>query len=444
MKTKEELKKEVQRAMDARRDEIDRVTERLLKGCELGFREYKTAKYLNELYEKMGYKFERGLALTGMKSIVEGKAGSGPRIAVIGELDGLPIPDHPDANPETGAVHACGHNAQSAMVVAIAMALKDTDIMDYLSGSVALFHVPAEELAELDFRLNLIKEGKLQYLVGKPEMMRLGSFDDIDMAMMVHNTGADMKFGIGCTLNGSFIKSVTYYGKAAHAATYPQWGINALNAAGIAFNGIHAQRETFRDEDAVRIHWILSEGGMGVNVIPSETQIDMMVRAKETTPLADANMKVDRALKAGAMAVGARVRIETRPGTGATLLYPELDDVFKENGELLMGEGSVEKMPHKTGSTDLGDLSQIMPAIMPFIGGAIGQGHQTDFHIGDIDNSVIMPAKAMAMSLIDLLYDGASKGNQILENSNPPMTKDQYLNFLSGINKVEEFDPESM
>jgi metal-dependent amidase/aminoacylase/carboxypeptidase family protein len=314
-------------------------------------------------------------------------------------------------------------------------------VFQELSGSVVFIHVPAEELVDLEYRQRLKQEGKIRYLVGKPELIRLGAFDDIDMCMMVHNTTnpPDLLLGVGTTLNGCVMKTIVFRGKGCHAGAAPWAGANALNAANLAFNAIHARRETFRDEDAVRVHWIITKGGVAVNVVPDEVRIEMFVRARSTEALAGADAAVDLCLKAGALATGTEVEIETLPGYMPILPYPEFDAVFCENAELLVGQGNVSRVPHKGGSTDLGDLSLIMPAIHPFVGGARGNAHSTSWHAGTVDDSVLRPAKAMAMTVIDLLVNDAERGQAVMAKSSPPFTRAKYLEFLDSMERVETY-----
>jgi amidohydrolase len=438
-----QLKQRVRDAIDARAEDIGRVAEEVLRNAELGYREERTSAIVRSVYDELGVGYEHGLGLTGIKTVLEGEAGPGPTVAILGELDALPIPDHPDANPATGAAHACGHNAQTAMVIAAAYGLLDATVLPSLAGRVALVHLPAEELVDLDYRLDLKRQGRIRYLVGKPELVRLGAFDDVDMAMMVHNTGtpSDLELGVGSTLNGAIMKTIRFRGRAAHAGASPHRGVNALKAANLAFQAIEAQRETFQDDDAVRVHWIVTRGGDAVNVVPSQVEASMFVRAKTAEAMADANEKVDRALRAGAMALGASVDISTLPGYMPISPYPDLDDVFRRNAVELVGEHGVVSMAHKGGSTDLGDLSAFMPAIHPFTGGASGNAHATDWHAGSLEDAVLRPAKAMAMSAIDLLAEGARGAQHVLEASSPPMTKDGYLAFLQALETEETYAP---
>lgn len=136
----------------------------------------------------------------------------------MGELDSIIVPDHPDADPETGAAHACGHNAQIANLLGVAYGLVESGIMSELDGNVALMAVPAEEYVEVEYRLALKEQGKIEFLGGKPELVRLGAFDDISMAMLTHQASRESgKLSVGAETNGCVVKMITYIGKAAHA-----------------------------------------------------------------------------------------------------------------------------------------------------------------------------------------------------------------------------------
>ena len=146
MTTKDELKSSLYAAIDRRSEEIIALGEGLRRHPELGFKEVKTAKVVAETFCKLGLAPRTGLALTGVRAELPGHAGEGPTLALLGELDALIVPGHPEADPETGAAHACGHNAQVAGLLGAVMGLIDSKVMQHLSGRVALFAVPAEEL----------------------------------------------------------------------------------------------------------------------------------------------------------------------------------------------------------------------------------------------------------------------------------------------------------
>ena len=278
----------------------------------MGYKEHKTAALVKAELEKLGIEPECSLAVTGVKGRMAG-ASSGVTVAVMGELDAVTCATNPDANPETGAAHACGHNAQIAAMLGAAMGL--SAVREYLDGDVCFFAVPAEEFVELSEREALVNEGKIKYLGGKQELIRLGEFDDVDMAMMVHahgNDGEPMVAVDGGSL-GFVAKTIEFYGKATHGST-PYEGINALNAATLALACINAQRETFRDEDKVRIHPIITNGGELVNVVPANATIETYVRGASFEAIKDASMKVDRAVTGAAYAVGAKSEVKNFKG----------------------------------------------------------------------------------------------------------------------------------
>ena len=386
---------------------------------------------MSEKLTELGIKHQNGIALTGTKGYL--RAGSeGPTVAIIGELDSLKVPGHPNADPVTGAAHACGHNCQIGIMLGVAAALTEPGVLDALSGRVALMALPAEEFIDVEYRWQLYQEGKLGLLGGKQEFIRLGAFDDVDMAMMVHTSASpnEAKFSAGGTSNGHLVKHVTFRGKAAHAGSSPHRGVNALQAAVVALNAINTQRETFRDEDTIRLHGIITEGGAAANSTPAEVRYEGRVRGASLDAIAEANRKMDRCLRAGALALGARVDIVTIPGYLPIIHNEMLIDVFRESAVDLVGPERFTMQPdnHIRGSsTDMGDLSHVMPVIHPYTGGATGMGHGVDYMIQDYEQAVIRPAKALAMAVIDLLAGGAAKAKEVLAKSPPRMTRKQYL-----------------
>jgi metal-dependent amidase/aminoacylase/carboxypeptidase family protein len=261
--------------------------------------------------------------------------------------------------------------------------------------------------------------------------------------MMVHAASSlnmEAKAGISSSNNGFIGKQARFVGKAAHAGGAPHRGVNALYAAQIALSSINAQRETFRDEDTVRIHPILTRGGDLVNVIPNDVRFETMVRGKTAEAIEDAGGKVDRALRAGAVALGASVEIVTLPGYMPLINDQHMARLFKDNFLTFYGEDDWEDTGHRTGSTDMGDIAHIMPALHPYVGGFSGTGHGSDWAIDDKYLAYILPAKLMAMTVIDLLAGNAETAREILDTTTPPMTKDEYLTFMRRNARDESFD----
>ena len=434
MSTVDELKASVQAEIDRHGDDLIGVAKAVLENPETGFREEKTSRLVGEKFTELGIPYQGRIAITGLKGILDGGS-SGPTVAVMGELDSLKVLGHPHADPETDAAHACGHHCQIGMMLGAAVGLKASGVLESLAGRVALIAVPAEEYIEIEYRDDLRREGKLEFLGGKPEFIRAGALDDVDIAMMTHtSSNADEgKIAFGGTNNGLVAKRITFTGRAAHAGGAPHAGINALNAAMIALSAIHAQRETYRDQDTIRIHPIITQGGVSVNSVPADVRMETFVRGKTVEAFQAASEKVDRALRAGAMAVGGSVTITTLAGYLPLRSDEKMLDLYSANAAQLVGEDGLTRLAHRTGSTDMGDLSHIMPVIHPYVAAASGASHGDDYIIEDYELGVLTGAKAMAMTVVDLLADGASRALEIKAAYNAPMTKAQYLSLMRGM-----------
>ena len=438
--SKEELKRLVSDAIDSRADELVNVAQTILNNPEPGFRETETSRLVSNKFGELGLRSRAGLAMTGVRVDMAG-ATAGPTLAILGELDSLIVNEHPHANSGTGAAHACGHHCQIAMMLGATMGLMQPDVLNSLSGRLVFMAVPAEEYIEIEYRDNLQQDGKIEFLGGKPELVKLGEFDDIDMAMMLHTTSNpdEKKLCISETNNGTLAKRIQFIGRGSHAGGAPHLGINALNAATLAISAIHYNRETFRDEDSIRVHPIITKGGEAVSAVPADVRMETFVRGRSVEAIMDANAKVDRALKAGAMAVGGQVNIKTIPGYLPLRQNKAMSDVFKANADDLVGEDNVGHTAHRGGSTDMGDISHLMPTIHPYVGGATGLGHGSNYLVEDYGLAVVTAAKALANTAIDLLADGASRGGSIVSGHRPEMTRPEYLKFMRGLASEETF-----
>lgn len=433
---KERLKELVSKTIDEKREEIIGIGEQIFKNPELGFKENKTSALVKEVFKSLNLPYEENLAITGVKACAEGRSHD-MKVAIMGELDAVVSPMHPCADPNTGAAHACGHNAQVAAMLGAAMGLKVSGALSELDGDVVFMAVPAEEFVELEYRERLRDDGEITFFGGKQEFIRIGAFDDIDMAMMVHSHAAEggRKAFIAPASTGFIGKTVRYKGKEAHAGAVPHEGINALNAAMLGLMAIHVQRETFRDEDKIKVHPIITKGGDLVNIVPADVRMETYVRGKTIDAVVNANDKVNRALKAGAYAVGAEVEINEIPGYMPMEQNLEMNRLFAENIQKFIGKENVIEGVDLTGSTDAGDVSLIMPMLHPTIGGFLGNAHSKDFRISDPEMVYIIPAKAMAFTVVDLLFDNAKEAKQIKSNFKPAFTKDSYLEFWNKLLK---------
>ncbi len=433
--TKEQLKQAACEAIDRNRDRIFALGDAIYCEPELGYKEVRTAAKFKALLDELGYPYRDGVALTGVVSRRKGRS-SRLNVAVMGELDAVISPSHPDSNDETGAVHACGHNCMIAALGGVAIALKEANLMEELDGDVSLMAVPAEECVEIEYRNRLRAEGKIHFLGGKQEFIRLGEMDDVDMMLMQHTALAapGFKAGAGSNCNGFTVQLVRYIGREAHAGAAPFEGVNALNAAMLGLMGIHANRETFRDEDHIRVHPIITKGGDLVNVVPADVRLESYVRGTKTSAILDARDKVDRALRAGADAVGAKVEITHLPGYLPSILNDGLMGLCYENLKTLVGEDAqYDCVGFGGGSTDAGDISHLMPTLHAFFAGAKGGFHSEEFTVVDKELAYLTAAKALTMTVIDLLADGAETGLAIKQAYQPVFTKEEYLTKWGGL-----------
>jgi len=435
------LKAELFAEIDRRAEALCRFGEDIFDHPELGFREERTATCVAEALRALGLHVEEGLARTGVRATLRG-AEPGPTIAIMGELDALPVPGHPRADAATGAAHACGHNAQLAHVLGVATALVAGDAQRRLAGTVVFLAVPAEEYVDLEWRAAAARRGEIEFLGGKPEFVRRGVFDGIDLALMVHASGndGDAPLSIIWEFGGFVAKRIRFLGRAAHAGVAPQRGINALAAARIGLAAIDAVRDTFRDDDRIRVHPIVTHGGDAVNVVPHEVRVETFVRGASVAAIADAAAKVDRAIRAGAYAVGAEVEITTLPGYLPLSVDRTMGGLFRDNAVALVGGGGWGEDAVGGACTDAGDLSHLMPVLHPNHGGCAGFNHTVDFRIVDPHAAYVTPAKALAATVVDLLADGAHGARATLAAFVPRLTRDAYLAHMRASTRTEHFD----
>lgn len=411
--------------------------------AELGYKEFRTSNKFTDLLKTLNLDVQENLAVTGVKGYLKGNQHD-ISIALIGELDALRIPDHIYANIETDAAHSCGHNAQLAGVIGAAIALSDPEVRTSLDGDVIFFAVPAEEYGEIEFKNQLKQEGKIKYGGGKSELIRIGAFDDVNMSIVHHSSVEGLSVGNG-TSNGFVSKVIRYIGREAHAAAQPEKGINALNAASLGLSALAYQRETFKDEDSVRIHSIITKGGNLVNVVPNEVVLESLVRAKNTEAIIDADKKTDRAFAAGAFAVGAGIEITTMPGylprpseAANTLIVQAVKEAAPEKKVR-----KIDPYSHMAGSTDVGDLQHIMPVFEFNTGGVTGALHSKDFHVVDEEEAYVLTAKIFALSAYKFLKEGARASKKLIENYKPKYTKEEYINFMESLIKYKRREIEN-
>ncbi len=424
--------------MDAIRSAVEKYKDMILeaeryiwKNPETGYKEYKTNKYMAEQFEKLGYKLTYADGITGFYTVID-TGREGPEVLVLGELDSVICANHKEADPETGAVHSCGHNVQAATLLGIAAALTDEKVLEKLCGRIRLCAVPAEELLEIDFRTKLREQGKISYFGGKTEFLHRGYFDGVDIAFMVHASSGyrSIKGHVGC-----IAKKVVYKGVAAHAGGSPWNGKNALYAATCGINAANALRETFKEDDVIRFHPIITNGGQMVNAIPEMVTIESYVRGKSFDAIVEANKKINRALCGAALSVGTNIEIIDIPGYAPGGDDPNMTDVAADAAEMIIPERNfVRTDSFSSGSTDMGDLSLLMPTAHLYSSGTEGTSHGADYYVTDPIAACVDSAKWQVAILTLLLGNNAERAKKIIAEFEPAFkSKDEYLSYIEAI-----------
>lgn len=440
-------------AIEQNKSLILEVERHIWQNPETGYREWKTHDYLVGVFKSLGLEpkfFDRIPASIAIKSAKDGKdrvfekipgfyvdfdtGREGPRLAVFAEMDGLLIPTHPESDPKTGAVHACGHHAQCAAIVGVAAAFSAPGALDGLSGSIRLIVVPAEEGIERDFRNDLIKKGVIRYIHGKKELMFRGLLDDVDLAFMIHTAQGKCLFCEKGT-NGNIQKKFTFIGKSSHAAD-PHEGINALYAANVAINAANALRETFTEKDVIRFHPIITSGGTAVNAIPDKVTVEAYVRGASLKAYSQINKKINRAFAAAAASLGCRLIINDICGSAPRLYDQKMIDVFSSAGAAVLGSDNIDMdRSWDSGCSDFGDITQVMPGVHPHIGGAAGISHGSDYKIADPVLACVDSAKIQVNAAVMLLENGAALAKEIIKNNSPAYSS--IKEFLAATDEID-------
>ena len=297
-------------------------------------------------------------------------------MAILAEYDALP-----------GLGHACGHNLIAAAALGAALGLDS--VMDEMSGSVMLVGGPAEE-----------KVG------GKIALVEAGLFEGVAAAMMIHPRGETQ---LGRLFLATANIEMVFHGRSSHAGAAPEKGINALDACIATFNGTNALKKHLRDD--VRLHGVILEGGTAANIVPERARAVFGVRARDRVYLESVIAKVKACAEAGAMMAGCTVDVATTPVCAEMNFNRALSEAFARNGAAV----GQTVLPIETviggGSTDMGNVSQVVPAIHPFvkIGDRSLTPHTREFLEAACTDAaqqgMLDGAKMLAMTAIDLLTD---------------------------------------
>jgi amidohydrolase len=373
----EKLKLKVKDSVESQKQQLIQLSLNIHDNPELGFEEEKASAWLISYLEDSGFYVERGIA--GLATAFRATYGQGsPRVALLAEYDAL---------PKIG--HGCGHNIIAASAVGAGVASKS--IVDQLGGSVVVLGTPAEEV-----------------LGGKIDMVKAGIFKEIDVAMIVHPDVRNMptEEALACSS-----LEVEFFGRPAHAAAQPHRGISALDAMILAFTSINSLRQHIRGD--ARIHGIITDGGEAPNIVPAHSAAVFLVRALDDDYLAELKDKVLNCFTGASVASGARLEYKWKDRTYAPMKNNmTLAGLFKQNLQLLGRQVEAFDPHFGLGSTDMGNVSQVVPSIHPTIAIAPPEVlvHTPEFAAAAASQAgqqgLMDAAKAMAMTVADILQPG--------------------------------------
>jgi amidohydrolase len=376
------LKDAIARAVETLADELEALSRRIHAHPELGYQEVQASGWLAEFLAARGFKVEKPVAgvETAFRATLE--SGEGPTVAILCEYDALP-----------GIGHACGHNVIAAAGAGAGAALAALG-GERPKGRIQVIGTPAEEGGG----------GKIRLIEG-------GVFKDVDCAMMIH--GFDRTI-LHQDLLGIVRVTFDFTGKAAHAAADPWEGLNALDGVIQTFNAINALRQQVRPD--VRIHGVITNGGQAPNIIPEAASATFYVRAATLEYMWEVCRRVVACAEGAARATGTELRVVQLPTVYEPMKRNEtLLGLFRENLERL-GERDEPPVPNRLGSSDIGNVSQVVPAIQPYIkvaetGTPIHSRAFAEAAVGPgARRGLLLAATALAMTAADLLGDPALVG----------------------------------
>jgi amidohydrolase len=371
-----DAKGEAQRAIFGARGTLIDLSHRIHAEPELGWAEVKSSHWIADALRTAGYAVEA--PAFGLPTAFVATTGRGPlHIAICAEYDALP-----------SIGHACGHNVIASSAVGAAIGL--SGLADDLGLTVRVIGTPAEEAGD---------QG------GKVVLLERGAFEGVHAAMMVHPSPSNVATP-SMIAAASF--DITYSGKAAHAASWPELGINAADALTVAQTAIGLLRQHILGTD--RIHGIITKGGDAPNVVPAHTTARYMVRSLRLDGLETLRDRVLHCFEAGALATGTTMEVSGGASPYAQVEHdPDIAALFQRNAEAL---GRVFTTPARaSGSTDMGNVSLVIPSIHPFlsIDCAPAVNHQPEFTVfaarPAADRAVIDAAVAMAWTAVDIAGD---------------------------------------
>jgi amidohydrolase len=373
------VKDAIGQAVDQLAGELETLSRTIHDHPELGYQETRATGWLAEFLGRHGFDVERGVGGVETAFRATLQTGDGPTIAILCEYDALP-----------GIGHACGHNVIAAAGAGAGAALAERR-GQLPRGRVLVIGTPAEEGGG-----------------GKIRLIQAGVFKDVDCAMMIH--GFDRTL-LHQDLLGIVRATFEFTGKAAHASADPWAGVNALDACVQTYTAISMLRQQMRPD--CRVHGIITSGGAAPNIIPESAAATFLVRAPEIDRMWELHRRVVACAEAAARATGATLKLSQPDNVYEPLRRNQtLLDLFAAN-MATAGLKEGEPIPDRLGSSDIGNVSQVIPAIQPMIGIApTGMAiHTRDFAEAAVKplavSGLLAAAKTMAMTTYDLLADPA-------------------------------------
>ena len=370
------LKDRVCLELDAMRDSLGTLSRQIYENPEIGFEERKALQWVSAFLRESGFSVEPGTAgiETAFRAEVRGQKDR-PNVALLAEYDAL-----------KGLGHACGHNLICSASAGAAAALHRA--APHLPGTLTVLGTPAEEGGG-----------------GKVIMVDRGVFNGIDAAMMFHPSRDN--WWVRGALAAQPL-SMKFRGRPAHAAAMPERGINALNALLLTFHAIDSLRQHVPPD--VRIHGIITHGGDAPNIVPAYAEAEFLVRAARRKTLDEVMIKVKRCADAGAAATGATVEMEEGLAYAERNNNRVLAGLFGENMRRLGIDGDEPSASGGVGSSDIGNVSMVVPAIHPYLKIVDGDvsGHTPEFReaAGSARGfeAMLNAAKGLAMTVLDVMY----------------------------------------
>lgn len=357
------------------------IAETIYNNPELGFKECKTSNLVENFLKKY---YPQGKIIKFAKTGIKINLGKRKKIhiALIGELDAVYTPSHFHSDKNSGAAHNCGHYSQVAILLNLFKQLVKNEKYKEFDFSLGFIFTPAEEYLDLEYRKKLQKDGKITFLGGKPEGIRLGIFDEYDLAIAIHSMGGEphrRSIELNCNLAGFLYKYYTFIGKPAHAGFAPHAGINAYSISTLFNTALALYRQQIDEKFMVRINPIVMEAPMGTNVIPDTIKIGTDIRAHSVEYMLELSKKLDTMAECSAKALGGEVKIETEMGYLPFLQSHYLSDFVRETFNNFSEIEYCKENSPVSAAGDIGDLSYILPCIQIGYNGFSGTFHGNDF-----------------------------------------------------------------